>query len=165
MIKDIQNLTDNSEYLSLYPARILVVQTLYSIDILNKKKDIEQISSDYIEYHVEKYSNQNLDKKFYYELLSSTIDNTSSIDELIRTNLDKKWRLERLPKLVLAILRVGIADISTMNHLEVATIINDYLQITKSLNHSEELGFINSILDKIAKDLKRDVELSICNIL
>ncbi|WP_236870014.1 transcription antitermination factor NusB [Candidatus Bandiella numerosa] len=165
MIKDIQNLTDNSEYLSLYPARILVVQTLYSIDILNKKKDIEQISLDYIEYHVEKYSNQNLDEKFYYELLSSTIDNTSSIDELIRTNLNKKWRLERLPKLVLAILRVGIADISIMNHLEVATIINDYLQITKSLNHSEELGFINSILDKIAKDLKRDVELSICNIL
>ena len=63
MIKDIQNLTDNSEYLSLYPARILVVQTLYSIDILNKKKDIAQISSDYIEYHVEKYSNQNLDEK------------------------------------------------------------------------------------------------------
>jgi len=160
MIKDIQNLTDNSEYLSLYPARILVVQTLYSIDILNKRKDIEQISSDYIEYHVEKYSNQNLDEKFYYELLNSTIDNTSSIDELIRTNLDKKWKLERLPKLVLAILRVGIADISIMNHLEMATIINDYLQITKSLNHSEELGFINSILDKIAKDLKRNIELS-----
>jgi N utilization substance protein B len=160
MIKDIQNLTDNSEYLSLYPARILVVQTLYSIDILNKKKDIAQISSDYIEYHVEKYSNQNLDEKFYYELLNSTIDNTPSIDELIRTNLDKKWKLERLPKLVLAILRVGIADISIMNHLEMATIINDYLQITKSLNHSEELGFINSILDKIAKDLKRNIELS-----
>jgi transcription antitermination protein NusB len=160
MIKDIQNLTDNSEYLSLYPARILVVQTLYSIDILNKKKEIAQISSDYIEYHVEKYSNQNLDEKFYYELLNSTIDNTSSIDELIRTNLDKKWKLERLPKLVLAILRVGIADISIINHLEMATIINDYLQITKSLNHSEELGFINSILDKIAKDLKRNIELS-----
>ena len=160
MIKDIQNLTDNSEYLSLYPARILVVQTLYSIDILNKKKDIAQISLDYIEYHVEKYSNQNLDEKFYYELLNSTIDNTSSIDVLIRTNLDKKWKLERLPKLVLAILRVGIADISIMNHLEMATIINDYLQITKSLNHSEELGFINSILDKIAKDLKRNIELS-----
>ena len=160
MIKDIQNLTDNPEYLSLYPARILVVQTLYSIDILNKKKDTEQISSDYIEYHIEKYSNQNLDKKFYYELLNYIIDNTSSIDEFIRINLDKKWRLERLPKLVLAILRVGVADILVMNHLEVATIINDYLQITKSLNHLGELGFINSILDKIAKDLKRNLELS-----
>ena len=65
MIKDIQNSTDNSEYQPLYPTRILIAQTMYSVDILEERKDIEQISSDYIEYHVSKYSNQNLDNSPY----------------------------------------------------------------------------------------------------
>jgi N utilization substance protein B len=152
MTKDIQNSTDNSEYLSLYPTRILITQTMYSIDILEEKKDIEQISSDYIEYHVSKYSNQNLDKEFYYKVLHFIIDNLSRIDGMIKLNLGKKWKLERLPKLVLAILRVGVGEILIDKHLEIATIINDYLQITKSLNHFDELGFINGVLDKIAND-------------
>ncbi len=153
MIKDIQNSTDNSEYQPLYPTRILIAQTMYSVDILEERKDIEQISSDYIEYHVSKYSNQNLDKEFYYKLLNFIIDNLSSIDDMIKLNLGEKWKLERLPKLVLAILRVGVGEISIDKHLEIATIINDYLQITKSLNHFDELGFINGILDKIANDI------------
>jgi N utilization substance protein B len=125
---------------------------MYSIDILEEKKDIEQISSDYIEYHVSKYSNQNLDKEFYYKVLHFIIDNLSRIDGMIKLNLGKKWKLERLPKLVLAILRVGVGEILIDKHLEIATIINDYLQITKSLNHFDELGFINGVLDKIAND-------------
>ncbi|MFK7761103.1 MAG: transcription antitermination factor NusB [Candidatus Midichloriaceae bacterium] len=153
MTKDIQSSTDNSEYLPLYPTRILIVQTMYSVDILNERKDIEQISSDYIDYHVSKYSNQNLDKEFYYKLLHFIIDNLSSIDNTIKLNLDEKWKLERLPKLVLAILRVGVGEVSIDKNLEIATIINDYLQITKSLNHLEELGFINGILDKIAHNI------------
>lgn len=152
MTKDIQSSTDNSEYLPLYPTRILIVQTMYSVDILNERKDIEQISSDYIEYHVSKYSNQNLDKEFYYKLLHFIIDNLSNIDNTIKLNLGEKWKLERLPKLVLAILRVGVGEVSIDKNLEISTIINDYLQITKSLNHLEELGFINGILDKIAND-------------
>lgn len=151
MTKDIQSSTDNSACLPLYPMRILVVQTMYSIDILNKKKDIEDVSSDYIEYHISKYSNQILDKGFYSNLLYFTTDNLLSIDNFIKFNLDITWKLERLPKLVLAILRVGVGEILRNKHLEIPAIINDYLQITKSLNHLEELGFINGILDRIAK--------------
>ena len=72
---------------------------------------------------------------------------------LIKLFLGKKWRLERLPKLVLAILRVGIGEILIDNQKGIPNIINDYLQITKSLNHFQELGFINSILDKVAHDI------------
>ena len=149
MIKETLDLTDNSQ--SLYSSRILAVQTLYSFDIINNKKDIKQISSDYIDYHALKYSNKNLDLEFYNKIINFIVNNISNIDDKIQSNLEKNWKLERLPKLVLSILRTGTGELIHFSNSNIAIVINDYLQITKSLNHFEELGFINSILDKIAK--------------
>lgn len=147
MTKEILDSTNNTQ--SLYSSRILIIQTIYSFDILDNKKDIKQISSDYINYYTSKYPNKKLHVEFYEDLINFIINNISNIDNKIHSNLEKNWKLERLPKLVLSILRSGIGELLHVNNSNVAVIINDYLQITKSFNHLEELGFINSILDKI----------------
>jgi N utilization substance protein B len=148
MIADPQDSTD-IKFTSLYPARILAVQSMYSIDVLIGKKSVSQISSDYIEYHANKYPEQNLDQKYYLNLLEGTCDHLNDIDKKISANLGEGWRLERLPKLSLAILRVGSGEIILHPNSEIGLIINDYLQISKSLGHSEDTGFINGVLDKI----------------
>ncbi len=152
MTGDSPNLTDTIKFPSLYPARILAVQAMYSMDILTGKKNLSQIASDYLDYHVTKYPKQNLDQKFYLNILESTYNHLKYIDKKISINLENTWKLERLPKLVLAILRIGVAEITMSTNPQIALIINDYLQISKSLNHEGEIGFINSILDKIAKE-------------
>ena len=149
MTKEILDSTNNTQ--SLYSSRILIIQTIYSFDILDNKKDIKQIASDYVNYYKSKYPNKKLNVEFYEELINFIIHNISNIDNKIHSNLEKNWKLERLPKLVLSILRSGIGELLHVNNSNVAVIINDYLQITKSFNHLEELGFINSILDKIVK--------------
>ena len=152
MIKGRQDLTKNLKSLTLYPSRILAVQTIYSYQILKKKKNIIQISSEYIEYHNLKYKHNNLNLDFYHTLIKLTTHNIVEIDEKIKWKLDKKWKIERLPEVVLSILRVGIGEIIKTQYSTIAIVINDYLQIAKSLNHFKELSFINSILDKIAKN-------------
>ena len=77
------------------------------------------------------------------------------IDKKIILKLAHNWTIKRLPALVLSILRAGIGDIINgvlLKNLKTSILINDYLQITKSLNHFSELSFINSVLDAIAKD-------------
>ena len=149
MIKETLDSTDNIQ--SLYSSRILAVQTLYSFDILDNKKDIKQISSDYVSYYTSKYPNKQLNIEFYEDLINFIVNNISNIDDQIYSNFKKNWKLERLPKLVLSILRSGTGELIHFSNSPVAIVINDYLQIAKSLNHYEELGFINSILDKIVK--------------
>lgn len=149
MTKETLDLIDNVQ--PLYSPRVLAIQTIYSFDILDNKKDIKQISSDYVSYYTFKYPNKQLNIEFYENLINFIVNNISNIDDQIHSNLEKKWKLERLPKLVLSILRSGIGELLHFSNSNVAIVINDYLQITKSFNHLEELGFINSILDKIAK--------------
>ena len=147
----IQALKDDSNYLSFYTTRMLIVQTLYSIDMLNKKKNVEKIALEYIEYSKKKHFNHLFNKKQYLELLYYTINNIVIIDSIIILHLNKTWKLHRLFKIVLSILRAGIADILKLNHSNIANAINDYLQIANSLNYFRELGFINSVLNKVAK--------------
>ena len=156
MITDTPNFTNSIK--SLYPERVLAVQAIYSIGILSGKKPLSQVASDYIAYHIEKYPKQDFNQEFYLNLLENTYDNLEYIDKKISINLENTWKLERLPKLVLAILRVGSTEITISKKPQVALIINDYLQVSKSLNHEGEIGFINSILDKIAKEK----ELTVC---
>jgi N utilization substance protein B len=131
---------------------MLAVQSMYSKDILNDKKTLPQISEDYISHYIDKYPDKKLDQEFYMNLFSSACNNFKSVDKKISANLESTWKLERLPKLVLAILRVGGNEIITASKKHIALMINDYLQISKSLGHEEDTGFINSILDKIAKE-------------
>ncbi|WPX97224.1 transcription antitermination factor NusB [Candidatus Bandiella euplotis] len=150
MIADHQDLTDNVNHLvSLYPTRMLAIQSMYSIDIIKGKKEFAEVASDYVSYHLEKYPVRSLDQKFYFNLLEAIWKNLAKIDGKIATHIDNAWKIERLPKLVLAILRVGSYDVSTTDTTQVALVINDYLQISKSLGHAEEIGFINGILDKM----------------
>lgn len=148
----IDNIKHLSKAPSLYPERILAVQVIYSMDILGGKKSLVQVASEYITYHTEKYPEQNLNQKFYLNLLKSVYNHLEHIDKKISINLDSSWKLERIPKLVLAILRVGSTEITISKKSQIALIINDYLQTSKSLNHEGEIGFINIILDKIAKE-------------
>ena len=154
MIKKCQNIVQNSELSSLYPSRILAVQTIYSYYLIKRRKSIAQISSEYIQYHNLRYIKNNLDLSYYSILVNFTINNIIDIDTKIISRLTKQWKINRLPDLVLAILRVGVAEVINTQDSKFAIIINDYLQATKSLNHFDELSFINGVLDKIAKNDK-----------
>ena len=132
---------------------MLVVQTVYSFFLLKETKSIRQVCYECIKFYGFKYA-ENINLIFYYSLMNVIVNNISNIDENIKLRLSKKWKLHRLPELVLAILRVAIAEILYKKILIIAVIINDYLIITKSLNHYDELSFINSVLDKVAKNKK-----------
>lgn len=147
MTKETLDLTNKSTE-SLYSTRLLVIQTIYSFEILNDKKKLEQILTDCIDYYNSKFPNKNLDQNYYKELVTFIVDSIHTIDKKIESNIDNNWKIERLPKLVLSILRSGIGDLNFYSKSNKALLINDYLEASKSLNHSEEIGFINSILDK-----------------
>jgi transcription termination factor NusB len=82
------------------------------------------------------------------QILLEVVRKLSITDDLILQNCNS-GSLERLSKVVLSILRVGIYELKYAPHqYSVANIMRDYLNIAVAFEHDPESGFINSILDK-----------------
>lgn len=138
-------------------SRILAIQGLYLFDI-NPDLDYSQIIFDLLETHdlmaTDLKNFQEYNKKYLISLVKNTLAQLNIIDEKISQYLTKEWRLERLPKLVKAILRIGAYEVLNPSEVQVNMLIDNYLEIAKIFDHSGEVGFINSILDKILKEEK-----------
>lgn len=134
-------------------ARIALVQILFAFQILGSEKAardlLQDIVSDSPASIYSKASRAMIDAEYLGITLEVALENMENIDNYIKTFMSKSWQIERLPKVVLAILRAGIAELMR-KHLSPSIIINEYVNIAKKMNHHNEKAFIHSILDKVA---------------
>ena len=132
--------------------RLVVVQALYQMemagtdvrDIINSLEDrlIFDNSFDHLISHIS--------KKLLTEIINGVIDNQNQIDRIIENNLSSDWKFNRLDKILKAILRTAVYEISYKLNTPSKVIINEYIDITHSFYSQKEPEFINAILDKIA---------------
>lgn len=136
-------------------ARLMAVQSLYSTMLTPEKEaNIDKAIYDIIKLYENNKITSNYtqrDESYLINIARGAYQNKEQIDELIQQYLDEKWKVSRLGKVILSILRAAIYELQKAINLDAAIIINEYLEITKYLNHSGEVGFINSVLDKISK--------------
>ena len=113
-------------------------------DIINSLGDrlIFDNNFDYLISHIS--------KKLLRDTINGVIDNQSQIDSIIKKNLSSNWRLNRLDKILKAILRAAVYEISYKLNTPSKVIINEYIDITHSFYSKKEPEFVNAILDKIA---------------
>ncbi|HEY5458186.1 MAG TPA: transcription antitermination factor NusB [Sphingomicrobium sp.] len=88
---------------------------------------------------------------FFDDLVEGTLARRDEIDQLITKRLAEGWSLERLDKPMKAILRVGAYELIARNDVPVATVINEYLDVADAFYDQREKGFVNGLLDAIAK--------------
>ena len=138
---------DSTSKRPIFRSRFLAVQALYTFEIT--KRTIEIISEEALASFCD--DEKEMDERHFVDLINLASKSTEEIDGIIKPFLREKWSLNRLSLVVKAILRVGISEITKKGYDDISSLINHYLQIAKLLNHSEEVGFINSILDKVAK--------------
>jgi len=88
---------------------------------------------------------------FFDDLVEGTLARRDEIDQLITKRLAQGWSLERLDKPMKAILRVGSYELLARKDVPVATVINEYLDVADAFYDQREKGFVNGLLDAIAK--------------
>lgn len=90
-----------------------------------------------------------LGKKQAAETLSAIYYNKNAIDELISENIDM-WKLERLPKADLAIIRLAVCEMRYIDNIPVSVSINEAVELAKKYGEEKSYAFVNSVLGKIA---------------
>lgn len=96
------------------------------------------------------YLISHISKKLLKDTINGVVDNQSQIDSIIKKNLSSNWRFSRLDKILKAILRAAVYEISYKLSTPSKVIINEYIDITHSFYSQKEPEFVNAILDKIA---------------
>ncbi len=117
---------------------------IYSLEI-QKKEDLEEAIELYIE------SNEVTDKNAI-EYIEDTIfgieKNKEEIVSSIEKNLKKDWKIDRISKIDLSILKLAIYEIK---HTEVPykVVINEAVELAKKYGEDNSRNFVNGVLASI----------------
>lgn len=144
-------------------SRIAAIQVLYQYDQNNRDQSIELLIQSIINFYQNKDINSDLgldeDKSLKIKpsvshldnLVQSTIDNLTIIDQIISDHLIDKWDTKNNSPLLLALLRVSTCEIKFFPDVPTKVIINEFTDIASEMLSESEIGFVNSILDNISK--------------
>jgi N utilization substance protein B len=95
---------------------------------------------------------------FAWDLITGVLDNKETLDRVI-ASYSRNWRLERIARIELTILRLALYEMFYRLDVPVKVAINEAIELSKRFGDSKSGGFVNGILDAIAKrmDGARDV--------
>jgi N utilization substance protein B len=88
---------------------------------------------------------------FFDDLVSGALARREEIDALIAERLAEGWNLDRLDKPMKAILRVGTYELIARPDVPVASVISEYVDVADAFYDKREKGFVNGLLDAIAR--------------
>lgn len=119
---------------------------IYSLEI-QKKEPIEEQIQMYLE------SNK-ITKTEAIEYIKSVVlgieENKNEIIKLIEENLKSDWKIERISKIDLAILKLAIYEIKYTN-TPFKVVINEAVELAKKYGEDSSKNFVNGILASIVK--------------
>jgi N utilization substance protein B len=88
---------------------------------------------------------------FFDDIVAGADARREEIDGLIAQRLAEGWSLERLDRPMRAILRAGAYELIARPDVPVATVITEYVDVAHAFFDKRETGFVNGLLDAIAK--------------
>jgi N utilization substance protein B len=77
-------------------------------------------------------------------------EHQDEIDELIRTH-SRGWKLERMPAVDRAVLRLGIYELFHQPDVPTATVISEAVELAKRFSTDESGRFVNGMLSAITQ--------------
>ena len=93
------------------------------------------------------------DGEYFDELLAVVLDDVVALDELIARYATRG--LDHLDAVGRAILLLGLAELKHRDDVPTKVAINEAVELAKRYGAAESFKFVNAVLDKAARDLKR----------
>lgn len=91
---------------------------------------------------------------FFDDLVSGVIARQEEIDELLESRLAEGWKLERLDKTMLQILRAGAYELLARQDVPLGSAISEYVDVAHAFFDAREAKFVNGVLDAVAKAVR-----------
>ena len=106
--------------------------------------------NDVIEYPKNQY------KKFIKDVVSGTLERNELIEQTINSNLAEDIDLKKTDKLLKIVLFAAVYELLFKHNNPNKVIINEYLLASEFFLEKVQIGYLNAILDKISKAIRKD---------
>ena len=121
--------------------RIKIIQKIYN-SLLNPNSGIEYQKSQY--------------RKFIKDIVTGTLERSDLIEETINKHLKDDINLKKTDKLLKIILFAAIFELMFKHNNPKKVIISEYLFASEFFLEKVQIGYLNAILDKISKVIRKD---------
>jgi N utilization substance protein B len=91
---------------------------------------------------------------FFDDVVKGATARAGEIDVAIEGRLASGWTLARLDKPMKAILRAGTYELMARADVPVGAVISEYVDVAHAFYDRRETGFVNGLLDGIAKQVR-----------
>ena len=95
-------------------------------------------------------------KKFIKDVVTGTLERSDLIEDKIKSYLANDINLTKTDKLLKIILFAAIFELMFKQNTPKKVIINEYLLASEHFLEKIQIGYLNAILDKISKELRKD---------
>lgn len=104
------------------------------------------------EYHAEE------DREFAERLFRKTLLNADYYRHLMSNNA-RNWEFNRLAYMDVVIMQIALAEMLSFPNIPVSVTLNEYIELAKLYSTPKSGGYINGLLDNIAKQLIKENKL------
>ena len=98
-------------------------------------------------------------RRFASELWRGTVARLDALDPLLSAHA-ANWRLERMAVIDRLILRLALYELTSHPETPAAVIIDEAVELAKTYSSDTAAGFVNGLLDAVARGIGRGGELS-----
>ena len=137
-------------------SRLAAVQALYQLDM-----EATPLPSLLDEFHrhrlgaeIEGDQYAEAESAFFDDLVKGAVARRDEIDTLLSAKLAEGWKLERLDKTMLQILRAGAYELMARPDVPTGTAISEYVDVAHAFFEAREAKFVNGLLDAVAKSVR-----------
>ncbi len=121
--------------------RIKIIQKIYN-SLMNPNSEIDYPKSQY--------------KKFIKDVVSGTLERSDLIEETINQHLGSDIDLKKTDRLLKIILFAAIFELMFKHNNPKRVVISEYVLASEFFLEKVQIGYLNAILDKISKVLRKD---------
>lgn len=128
-------------------ARRFAMQALYSWHIANN--ELKDIATHILVEHAE----EQFDREYFQQVLYEVPKHLSEIADALNMHLARP--MNELDPIELSVLRVAVFELMYRFDIPYKVVINEALDLVKVYGASESHKFVNGVLDKVARDVRK----------
>ena len=157
------DIIENDILINKSVSRFIAILTLYAADI-NDQQDLKEVSLQVLQSYFKKdlfdidesevIELHQPNKMLLDHLLNTYILNKQDIEKKISDNLNEKYNFNKLDLVIKAILCLATAELLYHQDIPAKIIIDEYVSLSKTFFNNAETGFINKVIDIIAKSIR-----------
>jgi N utilization substance protein B len=137
-------------------ARLAAVQALYQQEM--EGTPLSRLLKEFHDHRIgatiedEQYHEAEID--FFDDIVTGVDARRDEIDQAISAKLATGWSLERIDRPMRAILRAGAYELIARADVPIGSVISEYVDVAHAFYDKRESGFVNGLLDSIAKEVR-----------